>query len=438
MTSINNKLELIRNRVKASNIGTRIATGASWSFVGTALAKLLVLVASIICARILTQQEYGEFGMVRSTINMFVVFGTAGLGLTATKFISEYRDCHKERIPSILILTNGFAVLTGIIVTVLVLLLAPYLAKNTLHVPNLVSSIRIGALLLFVTIINGSQNGTLSGFEDFKSIAINTLIGSAAESLFMLIGAYFWGVFGAVLGYGVGFIALYITNYLSIRKDLRNLGIAFSISYFDKKDLHLLYKFSLPAALCSIVFTPTIWAVKTMLVKYSGFEELAIFEAADQWKILILFIPSAVSQVALPILSSIIGIDESKFWKVLKTNLFLNASIAFAMAILISCMSPLIMKLYGKAYVSDYYTLIILAGSTVFSAMATVVGLAISSRSKMWVGFGFNLLWSVMLISFSCVFCKMGMGARGLALAFTLSYTIHSILQLIYLRRISV
>ena len=434
---LNDRIKELLNKIKASDIGSRIASGAFWSFTGTAAAKFLVLVSSIICAHILTKQEYGEFGMVRSTISMFVVFGTAGLGLTATKFISEYKEKHKERIASIYLLTNGFAIITGLIVTVLVLVLAPYLADNTLNAPHLVSSIRVGAILLFITIINGAQGGTLAGVEDFKAIAINTLIGSVAESAFMLLGAYYMGVLGAVLGYGVGFIALYVANYISIRKDLNKIGVRVVISSFNKKDLSLLYKFSLPAALCSIVVSPTIWIVKTFLAKESGFDELAIFEAADQWKIMILFIPTAVSQVVLPILSSIVGVDKSKFWKVLNLNLYLNSGIALVMAIVISCLSPFIMQLYGKAYVSDYWVLIILAISTIFSSMANVIGLAISSRSKMWTGFLFNCLWALMVIGFARLFTNMEMGARGLALSFTISYAIHTVLQLIYLKYIS-
>lgn len=430
---IKDKLLKIIESVKASNIGSRIASGAFWSFTGTALAKLLVLVASIICAHILSQQEYGEFGMVRSTINMFVVFGAAGLGMTATKYISEYRESHKERIAGIYILTNGFAVVTGLIVTVVVLAIAPYLAENTLHAPHLEPSIRVGAVLLFVTILTGAQNGALTGVEDFRSMAFNTLIGSVAESAFMLLGAYYYGVLGAVLGYGVGFIALYVANFISIRKDFNRMGVEIRLSSFNREDLHLLYKFSLPAALSTILLTPTIWVIKTLLANQCGFDELAIFEAADQWKTMILFIPSTVSLVALPILSSIVGLDQTKFRKVLNINLYLNAGIALVIALAVSVLSPFIMTLYGKAYVSDYWVLIILAASTVFSSMANVVGLAISSRAKMWVGFLFNAVWAAMVIGFSVLFLNLGLGARGLALAITVAYVIHTTAQLIYI-----
>ena len=423
-------------RIKTSDIGSRIARGAFWSFTGTALAKLFVLIAGIICAHILTKEEYGEFGIVRSTISMFVVLGTAGLGLTASKYISEYKMKQKERIPSIYLLTNGFAIVTGLLVTTLVLIIAPYLAEHTLHAPHLQTSIRVGALLLFVTVINGAQSGILTGFEDFKSVALNTLCGSIAESIFMLIGAYYWGVFGAVLGFGMGFIVLYIANFVSIRRQFNCNGIKITKTAFRKEDLTLLYKFSLPAALSSLMVTPTIWIVKSLLVNNSGFSELAVFEAADQWKIIILFVPTAIAQVVLPILSSMIGDGDNRFWKVLKTNLLLNAGTAFCIALLVSILSPFIMKLYGEAYHADYWTLIILAISTIFSSIANVVGLAISSRSKMWTGLSFNFLWALMVVGFSFLLISSGLGARGLALAFTIAYCLHSFFQIIYLKTI--
>lgn len=58
---------------------------------GIALAKFLVLVAGILCARILGASHFGELGIVRSTIGMFVVIGASGLGYTANKYIAEYR-----------------------------------------------------------------------------------------------------------------------------------------------------------------------------------------------------------------------------------------------------------------------------------------------------------------------------------------------------------
>ena len=421
------------NHIKGSNIAKRILSGAFWSFVGSASGRLIVLLSGIIVAHILTKQEYGQLGMVRSTIYMFVVMGNAGLGFTAAKYISEYRKTRKEKIPGVYLLTNGFAFFTGLLVTLLVLLLAPFLADKVLHSPDIEVSLRIGAIWLFVTVINAAQGGTLTGFEKFKASAINQLFGCVAESVLMIIGAIYGGVFGALFGYGIGYIVLYVLNNISIKRVLKEENIKVNYSYFDKSELSLLYKFSLPAALSSLLVTPVFWMARTLLVRNGGFDEMAVYEAAEQWRVIILFIPMSISQVVLPILSSTVSDGMDKYWKVLKYNLFLNVSIAFFIAVIVCASSPIIMSLYGKEY-SNYLPIVFLALSTIFSAICNVVGHAISSRAKMWQGLAFNIIWAILLMVFTYLFVvQFEYGSLGLALAVLLAYLFHCINQSFYL-----
>lgn len=426
----------IKQRIDQSDIGTRIANGAFWSFLGSAVSKAVVLVSTILCARILGKSGFGEFGMVRTTISLFAVVGFAGMGITATKHISEFRNRAKERIGSIYLLTNGFAILMGILLTIAIIISAPFLARNTLNAEYLSFDIQIGAILLFVTILNGVQSGILSGFEAFRSIAQNTLWGGLAEAAFMLLGAYLYGVTGAILGYGFGFFVLYLFNRNSIRNLIKSNCIDTSYKSFNKSDLSLLYKFSLPAMLSSLCVAPTYWLVKSFLVRMNGFEELAEYEAASQWQAIILFIPSAISQVVLPILSSTVSDGKSRFWKILKINLLLNGGVALIIATCVSVASPFIIKMYGETF-SDYNTLIFLALSTIFSSLANVVGLSISSRSKMWIGFMCNFLWAITTVALSYIFISCNMGASGVAGAILIAYALHTVIQLIYLKSIT-
>lgn len=429
---LNDYLSSLINKINKSDIGHRMAAGAFWSMIGTALSKVLVLIGGMICARILGKEGFGEFGMIRSTISMFVVFGTAGLGLTATKHIAEFRRSAKEKIASIYLLTNGFAIISGGIVVILILVLSNYLVNNTLNTPQLLTSLRFGALLLFVTVLNGAQFGTLSGFENFKAIAQNNIIGGIAETLFMLIGAYYYGVEGAVLGFGMGFVFLFIANHCSINTTFKNYGIKIDRNQFNRQDLKLLYKFSLPAMLSSLLVTPVMWGIRAILVNHENYGELANFEIATQWRLIILFIPSAVGQIVLPILSSINTSDTQKFWKVLKYNIMINVCISFSIAVLVCVCSPLIVSFYGSDFTNPY-PLIILSFSTIFSSIAGVVGMSIQSRAKIWSGLMFNLLWAIMVGYLSYLFVNKGYGATGLSLGILISYIIHSSLQLLYL-----
>ena len=424
----------LRYRVKASDLGKRMASGAIWTLLGTGIGKFMVLVSGTICAHLLTKEQYGQLGIVRSTINLFVIIGAAGLSVTATKYISEYLRKEKEHISSIYLLTNGFAFITGLIVTIAILLLAPFLAEKTLHSTALITPIQVGAVLLFVTVINAAQKGTLSGFEDFRSLAINGFWGSLSESVFILIGAYYGGVLGAILGYGSGYIVLYILNNRSIKNNLKKYNIEVTKHSFRRDDIKVLYRFSLPALLSSLMVSPTYWVIRTVLTRSAGFESLAIFEAASQWKLIILFIPASVSTIVLPILSSLSGESKDKYKRVLKVNIFFNVGLAIIIAVFVILASPIIMRTYGKAYTDNTMTLILLTLSTIPQTFAQVIGHSISSRAKVWQGLCFNLLWAFMTIAFTVLFLKVNNSPDALAAAILLAYTIHATLQFIYIR----
>ena len=419
----------IKNKLKNAPILKRIASGAFWSIFGTASAKLIVLSAGIVCANILGKQGYGELGIVRSTINLFVVLGTVGLGITATKFISQYKNVDNRKVENIVNITTLFTFCSAVIITLLLFIFADYIATNTLSAPNLKNAIRFSSLLLFTTIMNGVFNGILAGYEKFKNIAINTFISSAIEGGLIIIGAYYWGVNGAIVGFGIGISSLMLFNSMKARSIFKKNGISLNIL---KINLSILYKFSIPAALSSFLVAPAYWVVRTILVRHNGFGELGIFEAADQWRIIILFIPSALSNIILPILSSLTNTDKNDYKKALYINLGLNVSIAFVLATSVSLAGKYIMGAYGDGF-NETLPLVIIAFSTVFSSFASVVGVSIVSRGKMWTSLMFNFLWSIMFISLTYIFVSNGKGALGISLALLLSYVLHSLFQSIYL-----
>lgn len=434
MLSIRNKL---KRKFADSPIVARIAQGTFWAFSGTASAKFLILLAGIICARILGKDGYGQLGIVRSTVNLFVSLGSAAMGITAAKYIAQYKNTDKKKAADISVITRLFASITGILATAAILILADVLAKGALHAPTLVSEIRIGAILLFVTILNGAQNGILSGFEDFKSIARNTFIASVAEGTLMIVGAWIYGVFGAVLGFGLGYVVLYFCNRLSIQSDFKRYTIKPDIKKIQLRDFRVLYRFSLPAALSGILVMPAYWVVRMLIVRYNGFGELGVYEAAEQWRIIILFIPGTLSQIVLPILSNVLEEgSKNSFWKIIWINIALNAFISFILSLLVLLCGSWLMALNGKDFVGSN-TITFLAFSTVFSSIATIVGNAITSKERVWEGLGFNFFWALLFIGLSWFGLSKGYASEGVAVALLTTYLIHSSLQLIYLKMIS-
>src|SRR5262249_23165607 len=87
----------------------RLLRGALWSLVGAVLARGSVLLASLLLARMLGKGQFGEFGMIQSTVGMFGVFAGFGMGVTLTKHIAEWRAKDPARIGRVMKLANLLA-----------------------------------------------------------------------------------------------------------------------------------------------------------------------------------------------------------------------------------------------------------------------------------------------------------------------------------------
>jgi Na+-driven multidrug efflux pump len=85
--------------------------------------------------------------------------------------------------------------------------------------------------------------------------------------------------------------------------------------------------------------------------------------------------------------------------------------------------APIIMPLYGKTF-TDYTPLTVLALSTVPTALAQVLEMALYSRERMWTSFSFNMVWAIATLWLSYIFLEHNQGATGIAWAILLAYVI--------------
>lgn len=420
-------------RLEESTIGLRLARGAFWSIVGASVSRGLMLAASILVARILGCEVYGEFSIIRSTVSMFLVFAGFGLGMTATKHVAEYRKEDPLRAGRIMALSGIFAAVTGVLVATGLFVFAPWLAANTLNAPHLGEDLRIGAFVLLLNALNGAQTGALAGIEAFKAIAIVNLGAGLASFPLLVAGAYLAGLHGAVWALVISMAINWFLNHLALRKEAARFHIPFTF-YSCTKELPILWKYSLPAALSGIMMTPIFWICNAMLVNQpGGYAQMGLFDAANQLRIAILFIPGMIGQIVLPMLSSLNGVnDHQKYKQVLQYNIKLNSAAALIIALPVAIFAQFIMRSYGPSFEEGMWTLVFLTFSSVLMAINNVVGQAIASQGRMWMGMWLNTVWAVTLLASSLILLNRGYGALGLALANLIAYLQHSLLQSCY------
>jgi len=412
-------------RLRSSPLGYRLARGAFWCLIGAVISRGLALVASIAVARILGKEGFGELGIIQSTIGMFQAFAGFGLGLTATKYVAEYRLNNVSRAGRIIALSEFVAVGTGFFMAILLFVFATWLATHTLAAPHLAGLLRISASLLFLGAVSGAQTGILSGFESFKVIArINLIVGIVAFPL-MIGGVYWKGLQGAVWGLAVSIGINCFLNHLAVRAETRkaNIPLIFSDCWQEWKNL---FSFSLPALLANVMVGPVMWACNVMLVNQpNGYMEMGVFNAANQWFAALMFLPVVMGQPVIPILSEQLGRHEhERCSKILATSVKLNSIIVMPLIIMGCILSPVIMGLYGDNYRDAWPTLAVVLLTAGLLAIQTPIGYIVAASNRMWMGFAMNMGWAITFVCTTVYFVRWG--AIGLASARAISYIVHA------------
>jgi len=416
----------LTDRINAIPFGRRLARGAFWTLFGTLATRVVRIPISVILARLMGAAEYGELGMTMGSIDLFMVFAGFGLGLTATKYIAEHRTRDPIRAGRIIAVSTVVATISGAIFAVVMFLIAPWLADHTLSNHTLIVPLRIGAVALFFSSVNGAQTGALYGFEAFRSAAWLQAITGLLDFPFMLGGFFLGGLDGVMWGIAISRFTAWMLIGSALRTETRRHGIHVVLSHW-KQELEVLWHFSIPAALAGVLVMPVNWICSTLLVNQpQGYASMGIYSAANQWYNSVIFLPTTLGAALLPILSDRMGQKDGRSsGGILRVMMKINAAIVIPAALVISILSPWIMRLYGSSYANSASTLVAVVLTAAIMGIISPVGDVIAASGRMWMGFLMNTGWAVVYIASTLLLIHLG--ALGLASSRLIAYTAHAI-----------
>jgi O-antigen/teichoic acid export membrane protein len=380
------------------------------------------------CARLLGQKGFGEFGILQSTIGAFGVFSGLGLGLTTVKYVAQFQRVDPERAGRIIGWTSLLAVFAGAFAAAAIWMLAPVLALETLHSADLTPELRIACFLVVFSALSGAQTGALAGFEAFKAIARVNLLSGAANLALLAGGAYLGGVKGVAWSLvGTAFVTCVATQ-MALRKRCREHRVPVSTRN-GWREREILWSFSIPAFLSDAVLAPGAWAASAFLaISPHGYEQMGIFSAANQWRAALTFIPTVVGQVLIPMTSSLRASDDhASIRSSIRMAVAANGLCAVPVLFILVVFGNRIMGLYGPGFGGHGQVLSLTAITGALAAIQSPMGNVITGFGRMWVGALQNGGWAVVLLSSSWYLIHSGMGAEGLAMAYLLAYVVHSV-----------
>jgi O-antigen/teichoic acid export membrane protein len=161
----------------------------------------------------------------------------------------------------------------------------------------------------------------------------------------------------------------------------------------------LMSRFSGLSLLGSICTMSAMWFANLVLVAQpGGYASLGVFNAAERWRQLLLFLPASFSPVILTTLSNLHGRkDPDAYRRLFGLNLAVSIAVVVVPSIgIMLCAGPA-MGLFGDEYRGGWMTLVILSASAVVVVLNNLLGQILVSRGAVMGRFVLDVLLAAVL-----------------------------------------
>jgi len=260
--------------------------------------------------------------------------------------------------------------------------------------PHLAPLLRAGAGLVVF--------GALSGFEAFKRVAWVNWVGSLAGLPAVVIGAMIAGLEGAVWGMVLQTAIGCALAHRALAAETAKAGVRISWT-INAQGWTVLWRFTLPALISTLLATPAGWLSRAMLLNLDGgYAEMALVNAANQWMNLVQFLPFIMGSVLVPMFASLHAAGRpEELRKLLRYNLLLNAAVTLALGLPLVLLVRPILAWYGPGFGegATIFNLTMLA--CVFLALNNLMSRTMQSTGRAWWDLISNALWAAVVLFLS-------------------------------------
>lgn len=396
----------------------------SFSYLNQAISMALQLLQVKILTSYLTQNSYGGWNQVQTTINFVIVVFTLNLGHGFIRFASSYSKEIKEKtFFSVLLFQTTLTFL-------IIIFLFPYhneimffiAAKGSIILYSL-----MGITSLFIISISNIQNYLLVSGKEIQMIRQN-LIQVVSDVGFTILGVLVkHDIVGALAGYATSklfcFALFSYINKINYRKPS-----------FSSDIIKTLLKFSLPLLSISIAYWVINSSNRYLINYFIGLDAVGLFSVANRFPMMLVIIFTLLSTIFLSNISRLFdagNFERVSYWFSIILRLFFVVGIAGG-TFLIAANRPLTLIVSNEEYLFDGLPLVYLfvsIGSIAFGGFQIISRLydiekKVYQNSFNWIfAMILNIILNISLIPF--------MGLVGAALATGAAFVIGFLLSII-------
>lgn len=402
----------------SGSIGARLLRASGLVMLGNVSSRLISLFVGIISARLLTEAEFGAFGLLQSTLSMFGVAAGLSLGLAATRYIALYRFSEPARVRAVTRVVLVMGAISAVATTLSMSTFAPWLASYVLGDQLLIRPLRWASVQLLFTAGLGIVGGILSGRERFGLVAILAVLQNVVIVVGCLTLIPAFGLLGAIGAHALGIAVALAFGLRAITDALTG------ITWYDfwrnvRQEQRVLVDFCLPHTLAGAITLTAWWASLVIVAKQpDGYSELAFFTAADRFRMLLFFVAGFLGTALLPILSGTVRSDapgQMHGQRGIELGLIGTGILVLPLTTLLAFGGPQIMSLFGRTYEMNWTVLLPVIAWGGVGAIGSTVGTALLAHGKQWFLFLQHATYGATVLGLTYLLRELG--GTGLALA---------------------
>ncbi len=360
-------------------------------------------------------------------------------GYTATKYVAEFRSTDPLRAGRVLALLGLAAGAMATVTATILLLGSQWLAHSLLNQPALAPALAIASAAVFFSAISGFLMGALAGLESYRTLGFAGIASGLIYVAICFTAAKTAGLTGAVAGVGLSGLLQAALLCQAVRIEARRRGIPLQIVGL-RAEAGIVLRFAIPAALNGFIAVPAVWASNAFLARQEeGYALFALFSAANNFRIIVLFLPNIVNNVSMSLLNHQKGLgDNRRYRRVFWTNLAATLCVVVCGALTVALVGRWLLSWFGSGFSQGYSTLLVLMAVTLLESASTALFQIIQSRERIW--------WSVGAVALPCYgtitavawWLTPAYGALGLALAHFAGWAVALIANVAIVSRLGV
>ncbi len=407
---------LTLGRFSLYGLRARLVRAVGWNLVAAVFTQGSTLVLNLILANLWGLRAFGQFAIVQSTVTAFTSGAQAIVATTATRYVAELRTREPQRAGRVLGLCAAVAVGLAAVAAAILIGGAGPIATVVLHQPDLAGALAMVGLVVFFSIVFGVMAGGLAGLEGYAALGKAGIFSGITYVVLGAVGGWRWGLIGALTGLAAsaGLQAAVLARALAREAASHHVRITVAGAW---QEMAVLRRFLAPSAVNSLIAFPALWSASALLVRQAdGYQQMALFTAANTLRVLILFVPAIVNNVTLSLLNNQRGADrEGSYRRMFWVNMGLTCAMVAAGALGVVLLGPWLLGVFGRDFRAGYPVLLVLMLSTL---PETVVGSAIQiaqSRERMWLWCGAVIVPCYGTLVGVAAVLTAPLGARGLA-----------------------